>query len=80
MQSKGEIAFEKRWVLSVRKLGFVFEGRVGRNAKKRKNKRRMEENSKKRNFGEISLEGLSLFQAFAMEKDGGDDQSFSFSR
>lgn len=81
VQSNGGIAFEeRRWVLRMRELlGFGFEGRGVRNAKKKKNKRRVMEKRKKSNFGESSLEGLSLFQAFAMEKDGGgDDQSFGF--
>lgn len=73
---------DRRRVLSVRELlGFGFEGRGVRNAKKKKkkNKRRVMEKRKNSNFGESSLEGLSLFQAFAMEKDGGgDDQSCGF--
>ena len=46
----------------------------GERKRKRKRRRRVEEKSKKRNFGERSLVGLSLFQAFAMEKDSGGDQ------
>jgi len=54
-----------------------FEERVVRNAKK-KRRRRVEEKSKKRNFGERSLVGLSLFHAFAMEKECLRYQSFVF--
>lgn len=66
MQSKGVIEFEKKLVFKVRKLGLGFEGGV-RNMKYKKSKRRVEEKSKKRSFGERRRVGLSLFHAFAME-------------
>lgn len=80
MQSKGGIAVEKRWVLMVRKLGLGFEGVGVRKTKKKMSKRRVEVKSKNRNFGERNLVGLSLFQAFAMEKDCGKDQRFCYGR
>lgn len=67
MQSKGGIEVERRLVLRVRKLGLGFEGRGVRKEKNRKSKRRVEEKSKKSNFGERRRKGLSLFHAFAME-------------
>lgn len=65
---------KERWVFTAKKVGFGYEGREVQSRKK--TRRRVEEKSKNRNFGESSRVGLSLFQAFAMEKDSEDDQSF----
>jgi len=68
VQSKGEIALKERRVLKAVRVVAGFEGREVRNAKKKKTMR-VEEKSRNSSFGERSLVALSLFQAFAMEKD-----------
>lgn len=63
-------------MLTARKPGLGLEGRE---VKEKKIKRRIRETerSRRRNLGERSPEALSLFQAFAMEKEIEGDDRFS---
>lgn len=78
MQSKGGMAWKERWLLTVRNPGVGFDdGRDVKDWKKKKRRRRKAERRRRKNFEEISPAGLSLFHAFAMEKEKEEDEDFS---